>query len=138
MLYNIYLRPISGQFDVLATRRHLLAEPDSLADPCLTDEILLCGFASLVDYLRDKRIASPDRFPACALVLITPEYVQIFQEHANVHKLLSARRFFLWVTAQCDCRIFDEYGTEWTAEYKADGVAVIYPDDLDELAKSET
>jgi hypothetical protein len=117
----------SANFDS-AIKANLLLRSDAIADPLGTATVMLIGTDSddMREYFTEERIERPTEFPYCTLVRFEPGEVVVFHEFASEAKLISSRSFVAWVLAHYDCEVLDNYGNDWTARVKADGVDVLY------------
>jgi hypothetical protein len=101
---------------------------DAIADPLGTATVMLVGARNvgLLDSICEERIENPDEFPYCTLVDFEPGEVVVFHEFSDTDELISSRSFVAWVLAHYDCEVRDNYGNDWTARVKAEGVDVLY------------
>lgn len=127
MIYSIFLHPSEGTFEVERFRKWLEKRNDTLRDPLGSDTFMILGSSELVEFARDQRVEQPTRFPLSVLITIKSEEINIFQEYGDDLKLRIAREFVKMIIGETNCKVLDEYGTDWTERVRQDGVGVLYP-----------
>ena len=117
---------MSLSFDAAEMRRRLLAQFDSLADPCGTSTVLLAGLPSSVEPLRRERSGHPQQFPACPRIDISAATIRIEQASGDFHQVMSCMRFLVWVLEHHACIIEDGHGNDLTERWAQRGAEAFY------------
>jgi hypothetical protein len=101
-----------------------------LLDPLGTGVYLVCGSPESIEFMRDRRLATPSEFPYAVLVTVKPDCINVLQEYANKLRLRSARNIVSWLLERKRCRIQDGYRNDWTERVAQQGVDALYPEQL--------
>lgn len=113
---ELRFQPLEGQFDVAEIEARIATLGFSFRDEAMPSMHVVTSTAAARDTLQAQRRANPDGgFPHVLLIQVAPEEINVAPSMDGELAALSAE-FMAWLAASRPCRLFNDFGTDLTAE----------------------
>lgn len=130
MSIDLEITPSHGVFDIDELRAWLDARPDVFEDPSAQNRFHLCGYPSTAFFSLERRIEDPTWHPNACTANIAAHQIFLEQEYGDDTDLRSALDFLEWLFHRYDCRIKESGYSDLTEKVRLEGVASLYPADI--------
>ena len=126
---EIYFVPQGAEIDMEKVKEYLGKLPFTFQDEIKPEVYLLCGWEESEKYCRKERAGSgPDSgFPHACLVNVKPGQITVTLGASVGDEITQGQRFIEWLSRQqYDFKVTDDYGKDWTEEFKGTGAAAFF------------